>query len=148
MCWKFCSRWWKVTFAPEVDTVQKICNQGEFSMLLVPHLTSAFLSFLHISYHFFRWNVCAVSSVMWPQFLRQACFVHENCLYITLPVGSYFAGRYLDCPDCFPRAFIVAYANASHSSLSCSVFKSDYYPHNYSKGGLQIASYIYLALFV
>ena len=80
-----------------------------FDLFLMPHLSSVFLSFSHISSYFLHCNMCGTSLFMWTQFLGQVGVGHNSCLCITFPVGSSFDARCVDHLKRFPGAFAVVF---------------------------------------
>ena len=94
------------------------------TLFLIPHLTSVFLSFSHVSSPFLHWNVWGVSPFAWQQFLVQAGLYHDPRFCITFPVGSSFDARWVAHIEWLPVSFDVAYNSASQSTFFCSVFFS------------------------
>ena len=99
----------------EILCRQSVTRVGS-TMFLIPHLTSVFLSFYHVSSPVCI-EICESCLPVCPQFMWQAGVDNYPWLYITLPVVSSFAARHVAHLDRLLGSFGVSYNSTSQSTF-------------------------------
>ena len=91
-----------------------------------PHRERTFKTFYHVSSHLWHWNMCGMSSAVFPYSLRHAGEGHDPLFAITFTLGGSLYDSLYSHLSCLEGTFFVANFSASQSTLVWDVSWSVY----------------------